>query len=212
MLQWPSVQIWGESPNIYFHRIDPLGQFDLVVTMSVCCYLSPFHVLDFEAYFAPTFRSRMSKIVRDSKSLGKSAGKKWSQNWTFLLGSGLKLPRKKSYFFCWFCLTKHGGNHASRWIRDLWSKDLWIILPYLSTFLSFSVLDYFFLFIYFFFLVFVYSCSTLLWYWCYHLHWSRDLMSPICGIFFTNSFGFITGLRWKNVAIALVFLSAVAML
>ena len=21
--------------------------------------------------------------------------------------------------FCWFCLTKHGGNHASRWNRDL---------------------------------------------------------------------------------------------
>ena len=37
---------------------------------------SPFH----EAYFAPTTQSRMSKIFRDSESLGKSAGKKWSQN------------------------------------------------------------------------------------------------------------------------------------
>ena len=42
--------------------------------------LSPFHVLDFEAYFAPISQSRMSKNFRDSESLGKSAGKKWSQN------------------------------------------------------------------------------------------------------------------------------------
>ena len=64
-----------------------MGRFDLVVAMSVCLsvYLSvclsdvPFHVVYFEAYFAPTSRSRMSKKFRDSESLGKS-GKKWSQN------------------------------------------------------------------------------------------------------------------------------------
>ena len=39
---------------ILFHRIGPLGRFDLVVAMSVCLMLLdvPFHVLDFEAYFA----------------------------------------------------------------------------------------------------------------------------------------------------------------
>ena len=65
-----------------FHRIGPLGRFDLVGAMSVCLlvYPSPFHVLEFEAYFAPTFRSWMSKNFRDSEFLGKSAGKKWSQN------------------------------------------------------------------------------------------------------------------------------------
>ena len=68
-----------------------------VVCMYVCMSV-PFHVLDFEAYFAPTSRSRMSKIFRDSESLGKSAGKKWSQNGTFLLGSGLKSPRKIKFF------------------------------------------------------------------------------------------------------------------
>ena len=52
-----------------FYRIGPLGRFDLVVAMSVClsaclsACVSPFHVLDFEAYFAPTSRSRMSKIL-----------------------------------------------------------------------------------------------------------------------------------------------------
>ena len=38
------------------------------------------------------------------------------------------------------------GNHASRWIRDLWSKGVLLILAYLLTFLSFCVLDDFFRF------------------------------------------------------------------
>ena len=32
-------------------------------------------------------------------------------------------------------------------------------------------------------LVFGYSWSTLLWYWCYYPHRSRDALSPVCGIF-----------------------------
>ena len=38
------------------------------------------------------------------------------------------------------------GNHASRWIRDLWSKGVLLILAYFQTFLSFYVLDDFFRF------------------------------------------------------------------
>ena len=91
---------------LFFIESAPLGRFDLVVAMSVCLsvcmYVVPFHAHYFEAYFAPPSRSRMSKIFRDSESLGKSSGKKWSQNWTFLLGSGLKSSRKKKLFFCWF--------------------------------------------------------------------------------------------------------------
>ena len=49
-----------------------------VRVLFVC--LSPIHVLDFEAYFAPTSQSRMSKIFRDFEILGKNAEKKWSQN------------------------------------------------------------------------------------------------------------------------------------
>jgi hypothetical protein len=58
----------------------------------------------FTGLFAPTSRSRMSNIFRDSESLGKSNGKKWSNIWTFLFRSDLKAPRKKKFFFCWFCL------------------------------------------------------------------------------------------------------------
>ena len=57
----------------FFHRVA------MSATLSVCLFV-PFHVVYFEAYFAHTSRSRMSKHFRDSESLGKSAGKKWSQN------------------------------------------------------------------------------------------------------------------------------------
>ena len=53
----------------------------------------------FNGLFEPTSRSRMSNIFRDSESWGKSNGKKWSNIWTFLFGSGLKSPRKKKFFF-----------------------------------------------------------------------------------------------------------------
>ena len=48
----------------------------LCVCVSVCLFT--FEV-PFNGLFDPTSRSRMSNIFRDSKSLGKSNGKKWSQ-------------------------------------------------------------------------------------------------------------------------------------
>ena len=39
------------------------------------CLSVPFHVVYFEAYFAPTSRSRMSKNFRDSESLGEKCWK-----------------------------------------------------------------------------------------------------------------------------------------
>ena len=47
---------------------------DVRMLLDVGC-LSPFHVLDFEAYFAPTSRSRMSKIFGDSEFLGEQCWK-----------------------------------------------------------------------------------------------------------------------------------------
>ena len=81
----------------------PILSSSRIVCLCVCL-MSPFHVLDFEAYFAPTSWSQMSNIFRASESLGKSAGKKWFQNWKFLLGNGLKLQRKKRLFFADFSL------------------------------------------------------------------------------------------------------------
>ena len=65
------------------------------VSVSVCVFT--FEV-PFNSLFAPTSRSRMSNIFRDSESLGKSKGKKWSRIWTFLFKNWQKLPRKKKFF------------------------------------------------------------------------------------------------------------------
>ena len=89
-------------------------------------------------FWGTTSQSRMSNIFKDSESLGKSNGKKWSQIGTVLFGSGLKSRRKKSLFFGWFCLATHGRNHTSRWIRDLWSEGVSLLLAYLKMFLSFA--------------------------------------------------------------------------
>ena len=56
-------------------------------------------------HFAPTSRSRMSNIFRDSESLGKINGKKWSQVLKLVLIKGVKLQRKKRFVFGEFCLT-----------------------------------------------------------------------------------------------------------
>ena len=110
----------------------PMLSISRNVRLSVCPSVRVFTFeVPFKHIFAPISWSRMSKIFRDSESLGKINGKKWSQIWTFLFESCLKLRRKKKSFLCWFCLTKHGGNHASRWIRDLWSKGILLILAYL---------------------------------------------------------------------------------
>ena len=67
---------WQGSDEVFSSNrpTGPIRSSSRIVCLCVCL-LSPFHVLDFEAYFAPTSRSRMSKVFRDSESLGKSAGK-----------------------------------------------------------------------------------------------------------------------------------------
>ena len=84
----------------------------------------------FTGLFSSTSQSRMSNIFRDSESLGKSNGKKWSNIWTFLSGSVLKLPRKKKVFFCWFCLCQpsYGIGATIRIGREM------LCLPYAGFF------------------------------------------------------------------------------
>ena len=49
------------------------------VCLSVCLSVCSLREVPFNGLFAPTSRSRMSNIFRDSESLGKSSEKKWSQ-------------------------------------------------------------------------------------------------------------------------------------
>ena len=78
----------------------PMLSISRNVHLSVCVSVRLFTFeVPFKRLFAPTSQSRVSKIFRDSESLGKQNGKKWSQIWTFLFGSGLKLLRKREVCF-----------------------------------------------------------------------------------------------------------------
>ena len=50
---------------------------------------------------------------------------------------------------------------------------------------------------------FWYSWPTLPWYWCYYPHWSRDALSPVCGIFSIDikTRFFLTDKKIKNIII-----------
>ena len=82
----------------------------------VCVCLFTFEV-PFKPLFAPTSRSRMSNIFRDSESLQKSNGK-WSQIWTFLFESCLKLPRKKKDIFSCKALFKASALWADAFYKS----------------------------------------------------------------------------------------------
>ena len=85
----PSGPMLSSSRNV---------RLSVCLSVRLCVCLFTFEV-PFNGLFAPTSQSRISNIFRDSESLGKSNGKKWSNIWTFLFGSGLKLPRNSFFFF-----------------------------------------------------------------------------------------------------------------
>ena len=89
------------------HR-PPLGrcflEVDLSICLSVClCVCLFIFEVPFKRLFAPTSSSWMIKILRASKSLGKSNGKKWSHIWKLLLMKDVKLPRQKKFVLGGFC-------------------------------------------------------------------------------------------------------------
>ena len=135
---------WPSGPMLFISR-----NVRLSVHLSVCLFvrLSMCSLLRYRLnVFLPPLPEVRCPILLETRNPWGKNGKKWSQIWTFQFESCLKLQRKKSLFFCWFCLTKHGENHASRWNWDLWLKGVSLILAYLFLFLSFCVLDDFFLF------------------------------------------------------------------
>ena len=125
---WGLKAVWRKNydykPN--FHWISPLGQFDLVVAMSVCLSVwCPFSCGIFWGLFCSHFPKSDVQKNLDSKSLGKSAEKKWSQNWTFWFGNGLKSPHKKKLVFCWFSqnLGSKLGSSTKQYL--CWSTHFW---------------------------------------------------------------------------------------
>ena len=141
------------------------------VCVSVCVFT--FEV-PFKRLFAPTSWSRMSNIFRDSESLGKTNGKKWSQIWQFLFGSGLKSPADFALQNMMETTLPDGLETSGRRVYRLYwhiSRHFWVF----AFWMIFSLFQKN--------LVFGYSWSTLLWYRCYYTHRSRDALSPVCGIF-----------------------------
>ena len=82
--------------NILVWKVSKIAAQKKVFFFTFFCLLR--FLVFFNDLFAPTSRSWMSNIFKDSESLGKSNGKKWSQIWKFLFENCLKLPRKKKYF------------------------------------------------------------------------------------------------------------------
>ena len=87
--------------NIYVWKLSKSAAQKKVFFFTFFTFQVPFNGL-----FAPTSQSRMSNIYRDSESLGKSNGKKWSQIWTFLFENCIKSPHKKSFFLHFFGLLR----------------------------------------------------------------------------------------------------------
>ena len=75
----------GKTKRIAFSKHRPFGpmlSISRFVRLSVCLSVRVFTFeVPFNGLFAPTSQSRMSNIFRDSESLGKSNGKKWSHIW-----------------------------------------------------------------------------------------------------------------------------------
>ena len=123
-------------------------------SVRLCVCLFTFEV-PFNGLFAPISWSRMSNIFRDSESLGKSNGKKWSQIWTFLLFENcLKLLRKKKFFSSLFSVFFGFRSFLTVFLPPLPEVGYPIFLEIQNP-----------------------------WHWCYYLHRSRDALSPLCGIF-----------------------------
>ena len=112
--------------NIFVWKLSKIAVQKKVFFLTFFTFEVPFNGL-----FAPTSQSWMSNIFLDWKCLGKSNEKKWSNIWTFLFGSGLKSPRKKKFFFCWFCLgpPSYGVRATVRIGREM------LCLPYAGFFI-----------------------------------------------------------------------------
>ena len=88
----------------HFQSIGPLGRCFLYVDLSICvsvCLSDRLFTFEvpFKRLFAPTSQNQMSKILRDSESLGGRNEKKWFELWKLLLIKGVKTQNKKKFVF-----------------------------------------------------------------------------------------------------------------
>ena len=126
----------------------PMLSISRNVHMCVCvcgclCVFFTFEI-PFKRLFAPTSRSWMSQIFRDSESLGKSNENKWSQIWKLLLIKGVVFSPTRPHWaelviespcpFVVLCVCLcHRETPTSGGRVDLWSKIAFLILVWDDT-------------------------------------------------------------------------------
>ena len=125
------------------HR--PSGSMLSIVKMSVCLCVCPSVCV----FVCSLLRCRLTVFLSPLPEVGCPIFLEIQNPWGKVLersGLTFESPRKKKFVFCWFCPTKHGGNHASRWIRDLWSKGVSLIFGISLDVFEFWHFGWFFLF------------------------------------------------------------------
>ena len=98
---------------------------------SVCPFVCSLLSYRLNVFFPPLHKVGCQIFLEIQNHWGKVMERSGLRSKFFVWKWSKIAAQKKSFFFCWFCLTKHGGNHASQWIRDLWSKGVSLILAYL---------------------------------------------------------------------------------
>ena len=102
---WPRWHVLGETWRITsdyfcFAKTQPSGpslSISWFVRLCVCVSVH-FLSVPFKRPFAPTSQNPMSKMFRDSESLGKSIAKIGLHIWKLLLIKGVKFPQRKKFF------------------------------------------------------------------------------------------------------------------
>ena len=143
--------------------------------------------LHLSSLLAPISRSPMSKTIRFWDSFGKSNGKKWSQIWKLLLNKGVKLLWRKKFFLRIFFICSLRLNIFLPPLLKVQFPNFLDFPNSLEKVMEGRGLGYKtfahrgckvacvrrnFAFLAGFFL-----------YRCYSPHWSRESLSPVCGIF-----------------------------
>ena len=107
----------SRSPNVHM---------SVCLCVCMCVNLFTFEV-PFKRIFAPLSEVGCPIFLEIQNPLGKIMERSGLRFEHFSLEIFLNTPQK---ILAEFALQKLGGNHASQWIRDLWSKGVSLMLAY----------------------------------------------------------------------------------
>ena len=103
----------------------------MCVCLSVCLFVCSFLRYRLTVFLPPLPEVGCPKFLEIRNPRGKVMERSGLRFDNFCLVLSKIAAHKKFFCCCWFYLTKHGRNHTSRRIKDLWSKSVSLILAYL---------------------------------------------------------------------------------